>query len=478
MRIPAAVTTHVLLKIADVDPAALMHIKEALTLPNDAKESAIREGVRGAENLPDWIQLYKLEGPWIRLPRGFAARLQKGFSKQGIAIDWDDRRIRRDIDLSQLKPITLRKHQPEAVRRMLEVQQGIYQAPPGSGKTVTALEAWRRSGQRGLILLNRSNIARQWISRSEQFLDYTPGLVGDGTWLEDDLTIAMVQTLWSRRDELDKKRWWRNFGFVLVDECHHTPATTFTEIVQRFPARIRLGVSATPDRGENDLRLATAVLGNIFHETGKEALVDAGVLVKPKVVVVPTKFDFDFQPTIRKGNRVIRRNNYASMMSALSSDKTRNQLIVKHIERDHHNLVVSRHLEHLRLIHDACLAAGWPQSRVFSMTGKESSQERNDIGAAVAGMHECVIVSTVADEAVDIPILDRLHLAFPGRKSYKVTQKIGRIERAHPGKRDAVAYDYYDERIGVLKSQFRARRAEVYARASLTVEVMNGGGPR
>ena len=63
---------------------------------------------------------------------------------------------------------------------------------------------------------------------------------------------------------------------------------------------------------------------------------------------------------------------------------------------------------------------------------------------------------------MDIPRLDRLHLIFPQRNSGLITQQVGRAERKHPDKQDALIYDYWDGNVGPLDVQWRVRHLEVY----------------
>lgn len=50
----------------------------------------------------------------------------------------------------------------------------------------------------------------------------------------------------------------------------------------------------------------------------------------------------------------------------------------------------------------------------------------------------------LAKEGLDIPRLDRLILASPHRDKATVVQSVGRIERKHETKTDAVVYDLVD----------------------------------
>lgn len=445
-------------------------IKGALTIPNPEFEDAKREHVRGWRSMPETLKLYGYQGTDIILPRGFAVKFKNGMRRMGQEVVYDDRRVVTPApSLEGLAPIMLRRHQRPAVDRIIQVQQGIYMAPPGSGKTVTVLETFRWLKTRSLVIVDKTNIARQWQERAKAFLNYDIGIIGDGEWDEKDITVALVQTLSSRRNELDVS-WWASWGAVCLDECHHAPATTFRMAMESFPAKWRFGVSATPDRENGTYPLALAALGEVFHTTGKDELVDEGILVRPKVHVIKTDFRFDFVRTQVEGGRV-RRNNYAQMMTALVDDDERNMLIAGAVlqGRGHANLVISKRLGHLDAIREIVVKGGWPEHRALMLTGREDSVERMRV-SALAAEADVVIFSTIADEALDIPRLDRLYLAWPTRNASIIRQQVGRVERAHHSKEGAVVFDFLDWHVRVLRGQFGNRRRSVYAPENLPIE--------
>ena len=79
-----------------------------------------------------------------------------------------------------------------------------------------------------------------------------------------------------------------------------------------------------------------------------------------------------------------------------------------------------------------------------------------------AGRLHVVVASTLADEGLDVPRLDRIVLAFPGRKRGRTAQRIGRLMRPHPDKSSAVLFDLIDAAVPPLLRQSRERR-RVYA---------------
>lgn len=472
------IDTHVSVRVDDLEPSVLNQLRQALTIPNGEKEVALREHVWGAKDLPDHILLYEEHGGMIYLPRGFLWKFVEGLNVIGKDFKPIDQRVSCPLEITG-NFIELRAHQGPAVEAILSHEQGIYQAPPASGKTVTVLEAIRRAQQRSLVLVDKINIATQWKNRCETFLGFTPGIIGDGLHEEDDVTIALMQTLWARRDELLQTGWFRKWGLVCLDECHHVTAETYSQIIQDFPARYRFGVSATPKRDDWTFPITTAVLGPVIYETTKAQL-HGDVLMKPTVQVIKTSFEHAFRSTYVDGNNKVKRNNYGPMLKALVSNEHRNDLIINELWRNRHhcNLVISKRLAHLELLRsrfiEACLVMddGIPEERVVMLTGKENRDRRDEI-AAMAADGEIVIFSTIADEALDIPRLDRLYLVWPTRKTAVIRQQIGRIERVHPEKLDAIVFDFVDWRVGVLKSQYLQRINEVYRAEGLEIDLDN-----
>ena len=72
------------------------------------------------------------------------------------------------------------------------------------------------------------------------------------------IDIALLPTL-ARRDNIEDIT--ANYGFVIVDECHHVAASAFFDVLNRIAARYWLGLTATPERrdGLEDL---------IYHQLG------------------------------------------------------------------------------------------------------------------------------------------------------------------------------------------------------------------
>lgn len=483
-QVRATVHSKIVIPSVDLSLGQRMELEQALTIENPAKERAMREMTAGADDLPDEIELFwEADGRYV-IPRGFAAAL----GKKHDDIEWTDERVVRPIDTSLwINPI-LRDYQEKACKTLMSHEQGVYEAPAGSGKTVTGLELIRRLGQRALVIVNNTHIAGQWIERAAQHLGLSRdmiGLIGDGKWHEQDITIALQQTLWARRDSLEA--WWEDWGLVMLDECHHAPASSFFDIIQRFPAKFRIGLSATPDKQKGLETLVEAAIGPIVTKTPREVLVQAGTIVNPTVEILPSQFSMNFWPThsYRKdegpeceyhdrgcNKRGMRhQNNYSDVIAKLIDDDARNDLLADRIVRAYGEgravLVLSRRLKHLDNMARRVIKAIGDED-VYRLSGKEKTDEKLAIYDR-AEQGQLVIFSTVGDEALDIPRLDTLVMAFPVKNAGLIEQQLGRVARVHHEKAAPEVIDVGDN-MGVLDNQLKARM-RVYRKQGLTITI-------
>ena len=466
--ISATLDTHLRVDDSNLPLSVWMEIEKVLTFPNRERQNAMREKRHGWKDMPLNIHLWDVEDGRIVLPRGFRWQMEQGLAELGLDLDLKDSRT-RDRMMRLAEPINLRPHQGPAVDAILEAEDGIYQAPTGSGKTVTVLEAVRRACMaRNIVVVDKIEIAEQWADRAKQYLpSYDIGIIGAGKWDEQRLTIAMQQTLRAKIEELDLDDWWKRWGLACLDECHHQTAETFQDVMSRFRGQYRFGVSATP-RKTGDFEYAEAVLGDIFHITPLAPLRKAGILVKPTINIVEPDFNAQFWsthyargkhcvvPGCDKKKRHMHRNNYQSVTKALREDRARNRLVADwiHAFAGHRQLVVSPQKGHLELL---AKTVGKHPDPIYWLTGKETRKQRREVVEAVSANPGSVTFSTTAFEALDVPLLDRGHIPWPTANVDLVRQICGRFVRGHPLKEDAVINDYADVNLPVMAKQLSGR---------------------
>jgi superfamily II DNA or RNA helicase len=460
----------------DLPKQVLDEIFNQLRVPNPQKSIAEREMLWNADDIPEYLEIWKYNGHnELILPRGFLFDLDEIFKNEDIKYNNIDKTLSNNTNY-EVSQIDLRDYQWKAFHQLMMYGCGIYKAPTGAGKSHVMLEVIRQAKQKSLIICEKRDIAQQWY-RTANMLGFNSSLASGHHFNDNcDLVIVLRQTLWHK--ELDQE-WYNQWGLIVWDEMHHLQsAETAFELIQRFPAYYRYGCSATPDSDRELFPIARAVIGPVVHETKLEEIGDH--LVIPSVKVVKTDFEFPYRPTVRAGRKVVR-NNYNDMMQALEEDKNRNIEIMSkaHVSAQAQRscLVVSKRKKHLNNLYNIWKSvmehAAPPNYGIYFLTG-DNSKEFNKIKEEIENSYGCIVFSTLADEGTDIPRLDRIFLAYPGRKLRGFEQTIGRIMRPHPKKKDAIVYDFRDYKVPILNSQYRFRAQNIYNKKGYKVETING----
>jgi superfamily II DNA or RNA helicase len=154
---------------------------------------------------------------------------------------------------------------------------------------------------------------------------------------------------------------------------------------------------------------------------------------------------------------------YTRMLSELTADPERNQLIVGDVARECGRtagvcLVLSdrkAHCENLKLLlrlrHgvDAAL-----------LTGDLPLPQRREVLERLRGGGVRVLIATgqLVGEGFDCPDLSTLFMATPIRFSGRVLQYLGRVLRPAPGKGSARVFDYVDVHVETLVKAAQARQ--------------------
>ena len=343
------------------------------------------------------------------------------------------------------------EHQAEAVKTIIEQEQGVVVRPPGTGKTDIVLAAAAKLGTRALFLVHTHDILEQWVERIERRLpDAKLGVIQGSRNSLGQVNVATVQTFRRRLDlhpELG-----REFGMVVLDEAHHGAAATFETILNEMWARYRIGVTATEKRADSRHPYIQTVIGPVIHREKFKS--------KVPVYCIPVK-EHNFFYRMRGSW------DYRNLLDALIVDEARNTVIAERVARmmvkGHSVLVLSREIKHLKAI-DAKLAevfnldTKWI-ARIEQLTGERPKAVRNEILKRFrAGEIRCVLATQLADEALDVPILSCVVLTFPGKHDGRIIQQVGRALREHPGKEKAVILDVVDEKVGLLRRQWMLRK--------------------
>ena len=139
--------------------------------------------------------------------------------------------------------------------------------PTGCGKTVTFAEIIKQflerfPGKRAIVIAHREELIRQAADKIQQITGEVPDIemAGEradiGMWRCARVIVASKDTLQGKRLARFKPE---DFCLIVTDEAHHAVATTYRRIFDHFPGVFHLGVTATPDRTDEE------ALGQIYE---------------------------------------------------------------------------------------------------------------------------------------------------------------------------------------------------------------------
>ncbi len=416
-----------------------------LTIANPRYLKAKKYGRWIGKSLKPTLRYCSPEPGGLRFPRGFANRAvllcreRTGADPQII----DRRRLLAEVEFSFAGE--LRRYQREAVAAADSHSFGVVEAGTGSGKTVMALAITARRRQPTLVLVHTRELFYQWRDRVQQFLGVETGLVGDGHFELQPVTIAIVNTARKRTAELVP-----HFGQLVVDECHRVPATLFTDVVSKFDCHYLLGLSATAFRSDDELtRLIYWFLGDRIHQVPRDELLTTGAILAPEVIWRKTRFCYHYT------------GDYQALIKALVGDEGRNGMILGDILRVAAEpdggiiLVVSDRLRHCQFFARKLEEAGVSTAL---LSGQTAADDRVAIVDAVRSSEVQVLVATLQliGEGFDCPGLSTLFLCTPISFEGRLVQVTGRVMRPAAGKRARI-FDYIDENIPALMRSARTR---------------------
>jgi superfamily II DNA or RNA helicase len=447
-KIEAVLNRQLIIPESRLPNSALRMLKEQFTRPNPKFHKAQNMGFY-VGNIPREIQSYEREDGLLLLPRGSIDQVRVILSENDLELEiYDDTILHDPIDLEFQGQ--LRGYQEPAVADLAAAcaddrfRGGVLRGPPGCGKTVLLLAAIAKLNRPAIVIVHNTILHRQWRSAVAKWLGFEPGNIGGGRERRiKSVTIAMQQSLWRAAKDKKDIGWTRNFSVVCVDEAHRAAARTYQSVSRLFPARYFMAVSADERRKDGLEFLVTETFGPICHEINKSNLEQLGNLVPVRMIVKPTDYcDDDYVELVANNTQP----DWVSMITNLTQDKRRNQLIVSVVEdilsdsRHNRVLILSDRVEACRY-----LSQSIPNSGVMLGGVKNKTELQKTIAGLQSGKMRVGIGTTVADEGMDIPALTHVVLTCPVHSHPKrLEQMIGRTARPFKGKKFGTAIYIWD----------------------------------
>jgi superfamily II DNA or RNA helicase len=407
---------------------------------------------------------------------GLLSRVKSVLKNHNIKYKLTD--LRKDVPFKRkikTKNIEEREYQKRVLEATLKHKGGIVQSATGSGKSVMITQLIANTNVKTMVYVIGVDLLYQMKETFEKMLGTKVGIIGDG---QADIRKINVCTVWTAANALGKKyipfddedrstkekfdsankekiaKAIKSTEMAIYDECQMLAAKTLQLInVSSSSALYKYGFSGTPYREDNADLLLEAVCGKIIAEVTASELIKKGYLVKPKIQFVSIP-EYDGAPG----------NKYPTVYKEyIVENDVRNTKIVKIaeklVEKGRRVLILVKNIKHGKT-----LLSMFPKDRVvYFVKGNVKSEERNRIrGEFTKGKIDIIVASVVYDQGIDLPNLDALILTGSGKSAGRTLQRLGRVIRAHPGKKDAIVIDFIDNAKYLL--EHTTSRIETYKR--------------
>lgn len=339
-------------------------------------------------------------------------------------------------EIREYKEITPNIMQKQALENLNNLRnyerKGLLISATGTGKTyLSAFDVRNANPKRVLFIAHRKTILQKAKETYENILrDKKIVIYGEEDIDEADVVFAMIQTL-SKENHMTKFSP-DYFDYIVVDEVHHGGAKSYQSVLNYFIPKFLLGMTATPERGDNfdiyklfdnniayEIRLHDALKEELlspFHYFGISDIEIDGELINEKSGIKKLTAD-------ARVNHIIEKSRFYGY----SGDKI-------------HGLIFVSRIDEALLLEEKFQERG---VKAIALTGDDSDEKRErSIAQLENGGIEYIITVDIFNEGVDIPCVNQVILLRPTESSIVYIQQLGRGLRKYPDKEYVVILDF------------------------------------
>lgn len=456
----------------------LNHIKRIASFKNP--EFYAKQGMRlSTYNIPRIISCADVLEEYVALPRGCEDIIAELLIDHHVSYHIKDETNHGKYISVRFKG-ELREEQDAAIASLMAHDIGVLDGTTAFGKTVTAIDLIAKRKVNTLILVHTKALLEQWKSRLEEFLDidyveedtshkrgrkiaFSPfgTLDSNGNKLHGMIDVALMQSC-IEKDEV--KSFVRDYGMVIVDECHHVSAVNFERVLKSSNAHYVYGLTATPIRKDGHQPIIFMQCGPIRYSA--DAKMQMALQTFERLLI--PRFTSYRELTDDKAM-------YVQILQRMVDDDLRNRLITtdvcKTLDKGKSPIILTSLTSHVEIL-AAMLAKSC--KNVITLVGSESVKEKRlkmERLQSIPKEEALVIIATgkYVGEGFDCPRLDTLFLALPVSWKGIVAQYAGRLHREYPGKKTVLIYDYIDVHIPMCDVMYK-RRLKGYASVGYKIQ--------
>lgn len=469
--------------IEKLSAKAVNHLKRQAAFKNP--EFYAKLGMRlPVYNLPRIISCSELADDYLMLPRGCEEGAFEFFNKNSVEVRIEDKTNSGQRIEAEFKG-SLYEEQQRAIEALEVHRCGTLYATTAFGKTVTSAALIARKKVNALILVHTKALLDQWRERLGEYLstDFQPEeqrkgrgrrkkfqqygvLSATENTLNGKIDIALLQSCMA---DNEVKPFVRDYGMVIVDECHHAPAVNFERVLREVNARYVYGLTATPIRKDGHQPIIFMQCGEIRYTADSKSQQSQQSFRR---LLIPR---FTSHRNLKADG-----GNYAQVIDELIENESRNKQILDDIASNlaegRTPIILTARTAHVDLLAEECRKIC---PNVIRLVGNDSAKAKREVMEQLSLVPvdaPLVVVATgkYVGEGFDLPRLDTLMLTLPISWKGLIAQYTGRLHRNYPDKTETRIYDYIDLRVPICDSMYR-KRLHGYKAVGYSIAVANEG---
>ena len=258
----------------------------------------------------------------------------------------------------------------------------------------------------------------------------------------------------------------RDYGMVIVDECHHVSAVSFEKILKYTNAKYVYGLTATPTRKDGHHPIIYMQCGNIRYRVDAKSQAEE----RPFEHYIIPRFT-GFRKPVHRGEKW----EYTDILNDIQKNELRNELItndvIAAVDQGRNPIILTERKDHVELF--ASRLSG-KMKNVITMTGGGGQKKNRELRQLIMDIptnEKFVLIATgkYVGEGFDMPRLDTLFLTMPISWKGTVAQYAGRLHRLFDSKTEVQIYDYVDIHEPTLERMYQ-KRMKGYASIGYTAK--------
>lgn len=323
---------------------------------------------------------------------------------------------------------------------------GLISVPCGFGKTIMAIYIACHFKKKTLFISHKDFLNEQFITSVNDFVPKARiGKIKQGVIdvKDKDIVIATLQSLALRDYDASI---FKDFGLVIVDECHHIASEVFSRAFRKMTIKITLGLSATLNRKDGLRKVFEWYLGKSVYDFKIDK--NSADMIVQVHKYFSSASEYSFIKTFYNGQP-----NIVASINNICNYKPRTILIIEILksilekEKNRKVLILSERKNQLKDIEQLIIDENIANADYGYYVGGMKMTDL-DISAT-----KQIILATyqMSSEGLNIPTLNTLILASP---IGDIQQSVGRIlrEKKEDRKYIPLTIDIFDD-FSVVKNK-------------------------